>query len=548
MIFCAWFLLAAGLQEPAPPAPAPEPKTLGEPMQDVVPIPDRWRIPFPDYPLNEPGSLYDPYRQNLLKGDYPILGQNIFAVLTARSDTTLETRKLPVPSGVSTAQAGSPGFFGDGEQAFFQQDLAGTIEIFRGDTAFRPRDWELRVTGILNWTYLEVEEHGIVNPNVDKKTTRPDHQFSLQEAVAEYHLLDLGDHYDFVSFRGGIQPFVSDFRGLLFSDTNLGARLFGTLFNNTVQWNLVAFDQLEKDTNSDLNTHHRREQQVYVANVYIQDFLWLGYTTQFSFHMSRDEGDREYDNNDVLVRPALVGGVREHDVDALFFGWAGDGHIGRLNITHAFYAARGKDEFNQFAGGETDISAHLLALELSYDIDWLRLRGSFLWASGDKDVDDDLATGFDSIFEAPNFAGGTFGFWNRQSIRLQGVNLVNRNSHLPDLRTSKTQGQMNFVNPGLFMYNAGLDADILPELKASLNATFLRFQHTESLESFTQQRDIGSEIGLDTSLGLIWRPFLTNNVVLSSGLAGFLPGNGYGDLFEDRDFLYSLFAQLSLTY
>ena len=525
-----------------------EPKTLGEPLQDAVPVRDRWRIPFPDYPLNQPGNGIDPYHQNTLKGDYPILGQNIFAALTARSDTTLETRKVPTPSGVSTAGADSSGFFGEGEQLFFVQDFAGTVEIFHGETAFKPRDWEIRVTGILNYTYLEVEEHGIVNPNVDDEKDRPDRKFSLQEALAEYHIADLSDNYDFVSVRAGIQPFVSDFRGLIFSDTNLGARLFGTLGSNRVQWNIAAFDQLEKDTNSELNTHHRREQQVYIANLYWQDFLFYGYTAQVSFHYSRDDGEEEYDENDVLVRPALIGAVREHDVDAMFFGWAGDGHIGRLNLTHALYAARGKDEFNQLAGGETDIAAHLAALELSYDIDWIRLRASFLWASGDRDTDDDLATGFDSIFEAPNFAGGTFSFWNRQAIKLQGVNLVNRNSHLPDLRSSKTQGQMNFVNPGLFLYNAGVDIDILPELKAVVNGSLLRFQYTEPLESFTQQRDIREELGFDLGLGLLGRPFLNNNVLFTLGTSVFFPGAGFGDLFEERDTLYSLFAQLSLTY
>jgi hypothetical protein len=525
-----------------------EPKTVGEPLQDAVPVPDRWRIPFPDYPLNEPGRLYDPYRQNILKGDYPVLGQNIFAVITAKSDTTVETRRVPVPSGVSTVNGGSPSFFGDGDQQLFIQDLAGTIEIYKGDTAFRPRDWEVRVTGVMNWTYLEVQENGVVNPDVTEQTTRPDEHFALQEALAEYHLLDVGEHYDFVSVRAGIQPFVSDFRGFLFSDTNLSARLFGTFASNRIQWNLVAFDQLEKDTNSELNTHHRREQQVYVANMYVQDFLWLGYTAQVSFHMSRDDGDPEYDDNNFLVRPAPVGAVRKHDVDALYLGWAGDGHVGRWNVTHQLYHAFGRDEFNQFAGGQTDVSAWLAALELSYDIDWIRLKGSFLWASGDRDADDDLATGFDSIFEAPNFAGGTFGFWNRQAVKLGGVNLVNRNSHLPDLRTSKTQGQINFVNPGLFLAGLGVDADVLPELKAAFNANFLRFHQTDVLEAYLQQPDIDEEVGFDTSLGLVYRPFLNNNVILTLAGAAFLPSAGFADLYEERDTLFSAFAQLSLTY
>src|SRR5205823_93611 len=55
-----------------------------------VPMEDRWRIGLPawdrygrghptqeDYPY-QPGWLLNPYRQNLLKGDYPIYGQNNF--------------------------------------------------------------------------------------------------------------------------------------------------------------------------------------------------------------------------------------------------------------------------------------------------------------------------------------------------------------------------------------------------------------------------------------------------------------------------------------
>jgi hypothetical protein len=185
-----------------------EPKEL----KDAEPVRDRWRIPFPDYPLNEPGNGIDPYYQNTLKGDYPILGQNIFAAITARSDTVLETRKLPTPSGVSTERAGSFDFFGDDEQLFFQQDFAGTIEIFKGETAFRPRDWEIRVTGVMNFNYVELEELNAVNPNPDEGKDRPDHRLSVQEFVGEYHLFDVSSNYDFVSVRAGIQPFVSDFR------------------------------------------------------------------------------------------------------------------------------------------------------------------------------------------------------------------------------------------------------------------------------------------------------------------------------------------------
>src|SRR6516164_8630841 len=52
------------------------------------------------------------------------------------------------------------------------------------------------------------------------------------------------------------------FRGFIFNDTNLGARLFGNLGNNRYQYNLAFFDMLEKQTNSGLNTFSLRDQRV----------------------------------------------------------------------------------------------------------------------------------------------------------------------------------------------------------------------------------------------------------------------------------------------
>jgi len=537
-------LLAVCAQEP-PKQEAPKSET---PIPDAVPVPDRWWIPFSYYPLNEPGSLADPYHQNILKGDYPILGQNIFLNLTGRSDTTFEARRLPTPSNVSTNQAKNPDFFGGGDQLFLNQDFAATVEVFHGDTAFKPRDWELRATAALNYNYVDVRENSILNPSPDTGTTRGTNDIALQEALAELHLIDVGPNYDFVSIRAGIQPFVSDFRGFIFKDTNLGVRLFGTLLSNRIQWNIAGFEQLEKNTNSNLNTIHTRDQRVYIANLYVQDFIWEGYTAQLSFHNSRDDGDLTYDDNDFLVRPAKVGTIKVHDVNPFYFGWAGDGHIGPVNISHALYLVRGNDEYNQIAGRQVDIAGQFFAIELSTDVDWLRFRGSFLYASGDKNPTDGRATGFDTIFDGPFWAGGPFSFWNRQSLALQGVNLTQRDSLVPDLRSSKTQGQLNFVNPGLFLYNVGVDADLLPEMKAIFNASLMKFAQTSSLETFLQQADIHRSLGIDVNLGLVWRPRLTNNVIVTMGAAGFFPGRGFREIYESGDALYSTFIELSLTY
>lgn len=518
-------------------------------VEEFVPVEDRWSIDFPPYALNEHGtSIFDPYNQNFLKGDYPVFGQNGFFIFTGKSDTLAEARYTPTPSGVSTFRAGKPAFFGDGDSFFVAETLTATVEFFRGETAFRPRDWELKLSAAVNVNYLDTEENALVRPDVRRRTNRYDQHTALQEASFEYHIADISEEYDFLSIRVGIQPFNSDFRGLIFNDVNLGARLLGTGWSNRVQWNVAFFDQLEKDTNSELNTFFRRDQQVAIANVFLQDFIWLGYTTQLSAHWSHDDASVHFDDNDFLVRPDLAGSVRPHDVDAVYVGWTGDGHIDRFNINHALYYALGDDARNPMAGRPIEIQALLAAVEGSYDIDWIRVRGSFLFASGDDDPTDDRGNGFDSILENANFAGGPFSFFNRNNIRLQGVNLTNRLSLLPDLRSSKTQGQINFVNPGLFLYNLGIDFEITPELKAIVNANYLQFHHTDVLEVFVNQNQINRELGWDVSLGVVWRPFLNNNMILTSGASGFFPGRGFVDIYEDDETLYNAFLQLTLAY
>ena len=151
----------------------------------------------------------------------------------------------------------------------------------------------------------------------EEGSSRLRHDFALQEAFGEVKLFDVGANFDFVSVRAGIQPFTSDFRGFLFRDTNLGVRAFGNWGRNRNQWNVAYFDQLEKETNSELNLLQRRDQRVIIANYYRQDFLTLGYTISPSFHANLDHGEEFFfDDNGFLVRPAPIGLIRPHRIDA----------------------------------------------------------------------------------------------------------------------------------------------------------------------------------------------------------------------------------------
>lgn len=535
--------------EPEPPEPS---------LQEMT---DRWRIVPPPYELDEHSrGRFDPYHQNLYKGDFPIGGtKDTFLVLTGISDSLSEARTLPTPSGVSARHPGSFRFFGDDAQGLFVQNLIVSADLFQGDTTFQPVRQRVKATLVANLNHVRVEENAVLKPDVRRGTERTDGRISIQELFYERKLRDLTPNYDFVSMRAGVQPFSSDFRGFIFTDTNLGVRFFGNYAANRYQANLALFDRLEKDTNSGLNIiHELREQRVLVANFYWQDFLRKGYTQQFSIHHVRDDASTKYDRNGNLVRPAPIGIAAPHDLFATYIGEAGLGHIGRINVDHALYYVFGRDSLNPIAGPDPElrrgdsvrIGAGMAALEVSYDRDWLRPRVGVFYASGDRNPRDRTARGFDSILDAPAFAGGGFSFFNRMGIRLAstGVALVERGSLLPSLRSSKDEGQPNYVNPGLQLVTIGLDADLTPRLKAIFTGNYLRFDAVEPLEEVLSQGNIHKDIGTDLSAGLRYRPFLSNNVVILGGAAVLLPGKGFKDIYENDSPLVHAFMNVVLTF
>jgi carboxypeptidase family protein len=550
------------------PATSPGVEPLPSPTANFESNPDRWDIAMPEwqrYPQQRDapyvkGRWYDPFNRNRMKGDYPIFGQRWFLNLTAKSQTGVDVRRLPIPSGLDAARAGSSGFFGRGEQVFASESLRFSFDLLRGDTSFRPADFRVRFTPEINLNFLQARERGIVNIDPRRGTDRFDAHLGVQEAFVEAKLRDLSPHYDFVSVRAGIQQFTSDFRGFLFSEEQPGVRIFGNLRSNRIAYNLAWFYFLEKNTNSGLNTFQNRGQQVYVANVYVQDFLAKGFTNEFSFHYNQDNGGVHFDDNGLLVRPAPVGAVvngtiRTHHIQAYYLGWTSNGHIGWLNVSHAFYQALGHDDFNTIAGRRVDINARMGALELSVDHDWARYRASFFYSSGDSSNrsgasrTDGTAHGFDSIVDETHFAGSDFSFWNSEGLRLTGtgIALVSPFSLLPSLRANKEEGQANFVNPGLMLVNLGADFNVTPKLRAFVNGNYLRFDRTEPLELLLFQRPIMHSIGTDLGMGAEYRPPLSENIILRGGVSALLPGDGFKQLYSAR-VLFSMFGNVRFQF
>ncbi|MFZ4498732.1 MAG: hypothetical protein ACOYMX_03395 [Burkholderiales bacterium] len=529
--------------------------------RESIPVPDRWRLM---QALGFKFPWYDPYNQNILKGDIPVkeLGKDWFFTFTGISDSLLEFRSTPLP--VSQQIAFRPdinNIYGNYDQRVFGQNLIMSFGLVKGNTTYRPPDWEFRFVPVINYVNARVDEAGILRVNPQTGLNRETSFVGIQEAFVDYHLRNVSERYDFDSIRVGIQPFISDFRGFVFQDTQFGVRLFGNRRNNVYQYNLAWFRRVEKDTNSGLNDVFQkwRNDDTFIANVYRQDFPFTAMTSQATvLHNRNDDTRDEYDRNGFLVRPALVGDGQPHRYHVTYFGATFDGHLGfflpraRLNLSSSTYLAVGRASHSPITGREQDIRAFFHATELSRDFNWIRLRGNFLYASGDKDPYDGKATGFDAIFENPQFAGADTAYFIRQGIPLiggGGVALSGRNGLLPSLRSSKEQGQSNFVNPGLLLIGVGADFDVKPELRLTANVSYLRFDETAVLGALRNERNPARELGTDFSVGAQWRPFYNQNVIINGSFSMLKLGEGLKDLFGDRkEPFYSGFINAILTY
>jgi hypothetical protein len=483
----------------------------------------------------------------VLKGDRPV-HDDWFFNLALISDTVVEVREVPTPvGGSSTNLPGSIDVFGSTDQSAFVQTLLTEFVYYKGDTVFKPPDYEFRLTAAFNYNYVSLDEIQGVNANPLEGKTRNDNHVGIQAAFIDKHLRNVSDRYDFDSLRVGIQPFSSDFRGFLFQENQLGVRLFGTRKNNIFQYNLAWFRRLEKDTNSGLNDLGQsiRDDDVFIANLYWQDMPVRGFTSQatVAYNRNREGNESYFNNNDFIERPASFGRETPREYDVYYLGYSGDGHFGRLNVSTSLYYAFGEVRQGAFVDSDVDINAGFAALELSIDYDWIRPRLSFLYGSGDKDPYDDEATGFDAIFENPQFAGADTSYWIRQAVPLIAggrVALSTRNGVLNSLRSSKEQGQSNFTNPGIMLAGLGVDMDVTPKLRWSINANSLWFAETEVLDAARNQAGINDHIGYDVSTSFTYRPKMTQNIVLRASYAQLIAEDGFNSLFPDEDAGYFL--------
>jgi hypothetical protein len=518
-----------------------DPNRLPTPDTAALPAPnvqDRWRIVDQ---VGAPATLVNPYAtNNVLKGDRPLLdrplfGGNWFFDGTATSNTLLESRRIPV-----SAAAGTP-FLSPREQQFDSQTTSIDAVLYRGDTIFAPPDFQFRFTPIFNYSATHTD-----GAQVSSNT------FGAQALFIETHLRDVSSNYDFDSLRVGIQAVNSDFRGFVLSDQPVGIRLFGTRDNDIYQYNIGWFRPLPKNAaRQDEFGAGLPANDILLANLYIQDLFKPGLTSEITFLYDRNRArgteivaSAQADDGAAM----FVDGAR-HNYDVGYFGYSVDGHLGKWNLTGSLYEVLGLEEASEFGGSHTRVEASFAAAELSRDFDWIRLRASGLYASGDSHPFDKTAHGFDGISQSALFAGADSSFFIHQQLPLvlDQLNLKVRDSLFPDLRSSAAPGQSNYENPGLRLVGLGTDFDFSPAVRLSFDANHLWFDQTATLNAILGQRLAGRNIGTDLSFDLFYRPLDSQNVILRLTAARLLAARDTQPL-TGGDAPFSAFFNLILTY
>lgn len=496
-------------------------------VQPPAPV-DRWRVVES---LGAPENWRNPYAENnLLKGDRPFAGSEQFFSLTATSNTLVESRRVPVASASSATPRQE-------SQLFTSESASIDAVMYQGDTIFRPPDYQVRINPVVNYSSTRSNGQALGSTTV-----------GAQALFVEKHLRDVSAHYDFDSVRVGIQPLTSDFRGFVLADQLLGVRLFGTRANDVIQYNVGWFRRLPKNANrqNELGAGLPAN-DLLVANVYVQDLWRAGLTSEFVLiaDHSRAPGTQVS-----LAAPGTAAGAAplvRHDYDVVYFGYGADGRLGGFNLTGSVYGALGRESPGTFTTSNTHVRSAFAALELSRDFDWMRVRFSALYASGDSDPADGRASGFDGISQSALFAGAdsTFFIHQRLALLADRIDLKVRDSLFADLRPTNDPGQSNYTNPGLRLLGIGTDLDLAPSLRVSLDVNHLWFDQTATLTTLLDRSDVERNIGTDFSANMFWRPFNSQNLIVrltgAKLLSAARPLFGSGAPF-------SAFANVVLTY
>jgi hypothetical protein len=96
------------------------------------------------------------------------------------------------------------------------------------------------------------------------------------------------------------------------------------------------------------------------------------------------------------------------------------------------------------------------------------------------------------------------------------------------------------------------------KLRTILNLNYSHFHHTEPLSELLFQPNIRKPVGVDYGVGVLYRPFLSENWIVSAGFSSLIPGTGFRDIYSSNcntgmcgarsKILYSAFVKLKFVY
>lgn len=494
-------------------------------QDEIRPVRSRW------HPYNLEGHpeisyhLYDPYGQNVLKGDFPLAG-DWFLELTALNTMVYKSRRNLDFSRVfpDLMAAGTLNFVS--YNSFYSENLIFGAEFRRHDDSFVPSNFRLRINGVADFKH-----------DINALTAGSDGNAHLFDAFFDLQIADFGhNNFDLLFLRGGFQGFRSDFHGLVFNDVGLGGRLFGETKKNRLRYDFAYFKLFSKNPVSgfiDFSAPSRH--QVAIARLTWEDFLAPGWNSEWTFHYNRD--------------PRPLSGISEKaDLDTFYFGATFNGRLGRWVFNPAVYAVTGHAE--RLEGAQ--LARHFVAgwmglLDLQYPFDFWRFRLGYLYASGDSNSADRRDTGFDAISDGVVLFGGPLSYWVGENIKFGAGDFVRPNSLFPSFRGVNEAA--NYINPGLQVVNAGVDLNLSPRVAVATNVNYLRFVETGSYQNRIVIGEHGA--GVEFNLFVRWKPFLrqlNENFVLDNGFSLLHPLPGLEGAFQSKRTVFSTFTAFRFLF
>lgn len=501
-------------------------------QNEIRTVPSRWRSfdpsgQQPEYTFR----IYDPYHQNILKADFPLVG-NWFLELNALNTFVYKSRRNLDFSNVFADQISLGNLEFHPHNHFRNENLIFGLELRRFDDTFFPSDFRIRLNGVFDY-------RADLNAFLRNSNTEP----FLFDAFVDVKLHDFGgdedgrDNFDLLFLRGGVQGFRSDFHGLIFNDVGLGGRLFGELQRNRLRYDFLWLKLFQKDPATGFISFSRPSaHNVAIGRLTWEDFLVLGWNSEWSFHYNRE-------------RRKIGGGPLEQQHDTFYWGATFNGRLGRVEFNPALYAVHGSAD--QVVGGapvEHSVAALLFLLDVRYPLDYWKFRAGYLFASGDGDPADLRDTGFDAISDGVVLFGGPLSYWTGENIRFGRGDFVRANSVFPSLRGANDPA--NYINPGIQILNVGADVVLSPRLEFSGNFNYLRFV---KLGAYTNRVVISNRsAGFEENFFLRIKPFLreaNQNVLLDVGFSVLHAQQGLQSAFQTtQGTVYSSFLALRLVY